>query len=317
MTTLNELWLGAVRELQKSEIEDSRLGPVRAARGFFTKLDSRFCILTSPIRKMSLSYAAAETLWYLFGDPHVEMIRFYAKMYDQLAELDGTFHGHYGHRWLYYDQFTELITLLRGAKNTRQAVLSMWHPSDLQKINQKDTKNVPCTLNLQFHVEREFLHCIGTMRSNDVWLGMPYDIFAFTQVQGFLAELLELLPGIYVHQVGNLHLYEKNNPTLKERENLGEAIARTFAPDTVSWDHRLQLAAKWEEKFRKYPQSHSPIWEEIDSVYQERPCRLPFLVGLAYLRACKVHQTKVNKSVLTYVPEKLVELEMQWQSLSY
>jgi thymidylate synthase len=48
------------------------------------------------------------------------------------------------------------------------------------------------------------------MRSNDVILGLPYDIFLFTMLQEILATTLNIELGCYHHVCGSLHLYDKN-----------------------------------------------------------------------------------------------------------
>ncbi len=47
-----------------------------------------------------------------------------------------------------------------------------------------------------------------TMRSQDLWLGFPYDIFTATLIQELLAGWLEVGVGEYHHHVDSLHLYE-------------------------------------------------------------------------------------------------------------
>ena len=48
------------------------------------------------------------------------------------------------------------------------------------------------------------------MRSNDVWWGVPYDVFQFTFLQIQLAQVLGLEPGVYTHQAGSFHLYDRD-----------------------------------------------------------------------------------------------------------
>ena len=54
------------------------------------------------------------------------------------------------------------------------------------------------------------------MRSNDIWLGTPYDIGFFTMVQELMLIRLRrtkynnLTLGSYTHLVGSLHLYERH-----------------------------------------------------------------------------------------------------------
>jgi len=110
-----------------------------------------------------------------------------------------------------------VITLLQEKPNTRQAVITMWNGGDLLHAIIGDHKDLPCTLSLQFLLRGRLLHCIATMRSNDVWLGLPYDVFAFTCLQRLIADALKVKTGMYVHQVGSLHVYERN----RNKINLG------------------------------------------------------------------------------------------------
>src|SRR6516225_8678111 len=54
--------------------------------------------LTNPVRKLSPAYAAAETLWYMSGSSHAEMMMTYAPSYERYARDDGTAYGAYGAR---------------------------------------------------------------------------------------------------------------------------------------------------------------------------------------------------------------------------
>ena len=46
------------------------------------------------------------------------------------------------------------------------------------------------------------------MRANDIWLGMPYDVFCFTVIQEIVAHNLGIPMGDYIHMVDLLHIYE-------------------------------------------------------------------------------------------------------------
>jgi hypothetical protein len=57
---------------------------------------------------------------------------------------------------------------------------------------------VPCTLGYRSFVRDGRLHMYTTMRSQHLWLGLPYDIFATTLLQellaGWLGVEMQLLP---------------------------------------------------------------------------------------------------------------------------
>jgi len=54
------------------------------------------------------------------------------------------------------------------------------------------------------------------MRSNDVYVGLPHDVFSFTMLQEILCATLEVELGTYKHMVGSLHLYEKDTAAAED-----------------------------------------------------------------------------------------------------
>ena len=51
------------------------------------------------------------------------------------------------------------------------------------------------------------------MRSNDIWMGLPYDVFSFTCMQILLAFKLGVGIGTYTHHAASLHLYKRDYDT--------------------------------------------------------------------------------------------------------
>jgi thymidylate synthase len=54
------------------------------------------------------------------------------------------------------------------------------------------------------------------MRSNDVYLGLPYDIAMFSVFQQMMAYELDIEVGRYYHSVGSLHFYNRNKKEIEE-----------------------------------------------------------------------------------------------------
>lgn len=209
----------------------SRNGAVRETTGWSGILcRPTMSFLLNPVRAASAQYAAAEVTWYLSGSSRVDALLPYAPSYERFAENDGTVHGAYGARFANDDVFRSttkrlrfqlvgiaahtqvaaVIELLRREPDTRRAMITAWRCDDLLHALAHDVKEVPCTTSLQFLLRRDVLELVTTMRSNDVWLGMPYDVFAFTCLQHVVASALSVERGKYVHQVGSLHAYEAN-----------------------------------------------------------------------------------------------------------
>lgn len=60
-----------------------------------------------------------------------------------------------------------------------------------------------------------------SMRSNDAFLGLPHDVFAFTMLQEIIARTLGFELGEYKHAVGSLHLYESDRRRAQRLVNEG------------------------------------------------------------------------------------------------
>jgi thymidylate synthase len=181
--------------------------------------------LTNPVRKLSPAYAAAETLWYMSGSSHAEMMMTYAPSYERYARDDGTAYGAYGARimgvWPTNDvehetpdprtQFQKVIDMLHKSPRSRQAVLPFWRPGDLVVAEAGTSNDIPCTLAWQFLIRDGKLDMSVAMRSNDAWLGFPYDVFAFCAFQRIVAAHLNVAVGVYRHRViGSMHLYSRD-----------------------------------------------------------------------------------------------------------
>jgi thymidylate synthase len=118
---------------------------------------------------------------------------------------DGTFHGAYGPR--IHGNLRKVVDQLKKDDSSRQAVLTIFNSDKDLNVNVKD---VPCTLTLQYFVRDGKLLARTSMRSNDLYLGMPYDFVQFIALQGAIAQALDIPMGTYSHTVGSLHIYEQH-----------------------------------------------------------------------------------------------------------
>jgi thymidylate synthase len=94
------------------------------------------------------------------------------------------------------------VETLKRDLSSRQAVATVWTPAPGASLD------VPCTVAAQFLVRDGKLSAIWTMRSSDIWLGLPYDLYSFSQLTNLLAALLNLDTGYIQMQLGSSHLYE-------------------------------------------------------------------------------------------------------------
>lgn len=176
-------------------------------------------IVLSPDRMMPTRYAVGELLWYLSGSNDLKDISKYSKVWERMSDDGETLNSAYGYRIFTkygFNQLEYVEEALRRDAFSRQAVI---HIKDAIDYREHPTKDVPCTLTLQFLVRNGKLNLTVHMRSNDLWTGFPYDVFSFTAFQIILAFRLGLDIGTYTHTAGSLHLYERNYIEWKKRED--------------------------------------------------------------------------------------------------
>jgi hypothetical protein len=191
-------------------------------------------------RKLNPAIGAVEAIQLIAGisDPEL-VLRLAPQMerYTDPAEYDHSermFWGAYGERIKMQAHLATRKIVLDH--DTRQAVITLWDPW-LDNVNGKH--DYPCTIALQFFVQDATL-CMNTiMRSNDAWLGLPYDVFQFTQLQSSIASALHLEPGVYRHTALSLHLYERNHAAATELLDgwsprvARESYAKVWQPDGI------------------------------------------------------------------------------------
>jgi thymidylate synthase len=192
---------------------------VTAHKGDFKEVIGACLHLTDPLGRLSrteakgkIYSALGEFLWYLTGDTLLEFIEYYVPNQFRKESDDGVrVRGGYGDRlrsWRGLDQLNNVIQMLKDPKavTTRRAVIQLFDATDIDKRY----ASIPCTCTLQFLAREGRLHLFVAMRSNDAYLGLPHDVFAFTMLQELVARSAGLELGEYKHCAGSLHLYHKN-----------------------------------------------------------------------------------------------------------
>lgn len=188
---------------------DSRDGGVVAEilDAVFEVEDPTRNVVTNSLRSMPLRYAIGELAWYLSGSNAVKDISQFSKKWTELSDDGVTNNSAYGHRIFTrfgFDQWEYVKSLIKKDPNTRQAVIH------IKDADNKPTKDTPCTVYLQFLLRDGKLNLSVHMRSNDLWMGVPYDMFSFCFLQMKMAMELGVGIGTYTHYAGSLHLYERD-----------------------------------------------------------------------------------------------------------
>lgn len=114
------------------------------------------------------------------------------------------------------DQLAEVINRIKTKPSDRRIIMCAWNPADLDKMALP-----PCHCLVQFYVANGELSCQLYQRSADMGLGVPFNIASYALLTAMIAHVCDLVPGDFVHTLGDAHVYSNHVEPLKtqlERE---------------------------------------------------------------------------------------------------
>ena len=173
-----------------------------------------FPLLTT--KKLHLKSIIYELIWFLSGDTNISYLKKNGvRIWDEWADTNGNLGPVYGAQWRSWpkkdgstiDQITNLIADLKSNPDSRRLILTAWNPADVN-----DMALPPCHCLFQFYVARGKLSCQLYQRSADVFLGVPFNIASYALLTIMIAQVVDLLPGEFVHTLGDAHIYKNHIP---------------------------------------------------------------------------------------------------------
>jgi thymidylate synthase len=138
------------------------------------------------------------------------------------------------------DQIKYIIEELLKEGSSRRAVLSGWNPVDLKKMALP-----PCHILYIFNKSSKGLSCHMTLRSSDLFLGLPFNIASTALLTQILAHVLHINASEICLSICDAHIYEEhisqvNKQVKNEIYELPKLIIKKGAPDiTTSIDEKI------------------------------------------------------------------------------
>jgi len=207
----NDAWLRALgMVLSRGRVVSPKGSRTLEVPHLTSIVDMRHPVITIPERHLNYRFLAAEAYWILSGDDTVAGIAPYNTNISKFSDDGVTFAGAYGPR--IKEQLAWVVAKLIEDPETRQAGLTIWKPCPPKSLD------VPCTVAIWFQLRDRRLNVHVLMRSNDLWLGFPYDIFNFSMLGHQVAGMLRLFRvpcevGDLYHTAVSAHLYDEHvNP---------------------------------------------------------------------------------------------------------
>ncbi|MDT8858672.1 thymidylate synthase [Alkalihalobacillus sp. MEB130] len=132
---------------------------------------------------------------------------------DEFAARYGDLGNVYGKQWRSwegangktYDQIQYIINEIKRNPDSRRLLCNAWSASDLE-----NQQLPPCHYAFQFYVVDGKLSCMFNMRSNDVFLGLPFNIASYALLTHLIAHECNLEVGELIYTGADVHIYSNH-----------------------------------------------------------------------------------------------------------
>ncbi len=220
-------------DLLKQIIEEGAEKKDRTGTGTFSlfarqqrfDLQAGFPIITT--KKIHFKSVVAELLWFLRGDTNIQFLKDNGcSIWDKWAAEDGNLGPIYGKQWRNwsgskgknYDQIKTLLRSLKKKPHSRRMILSGWNVEDLPDEDISPQENIKqgkmalacCHLLTQLFVNQDKLSLFFFARSQDYFLGTPFNIASYALLTHLLALHSGLEVGELIWSGGDIHLYKNH-----------------------------------------------------------------------------------------------------------
>jgi len=314
--SLDEAMLGIIDDFYNDDkrpfISYSRKMECREFLNYsFIITDPHKRLIFNPYRKHSIMFQIAEFIWYMEGRNDLESIEYYNPRMKSFSDDMKILNSAYGHRLLGYNknigynQIENIISMFKKDLYTRQAIL---HINVAQDMN-KNSKDYPCTIYLQFFIRKEKLYMLTYMRSNDfLWGFTGSDCFFFTMLQEYiLCRIKEfnknIILGPYIHNAGSLHIYTKTENIILQIKN-NEKNYEILGMEDMPFEnilYQINKMAYIESELRKNNYINTDkILEKMCNDFSINVYWQNFLYVLA---ACVIYTKYNKKQKYTFLPK--------------
>lgn len=181
-------------------------------------------------------------MWRRFPVTHYydqEQVRKHSKVGDTVHSPDGERYE------LFVDQLQKVMDKLKKNPDDRRIIVSAWHPYwvdhcalppchclfhfnteelTIEERHRIYSNHERGTTDAEVHkayddsgVPRRRLNCLLYQRSCDTFLGVPFNITSYCLLTALIAHCSNMVPGVFTHTYGDLHIYENHLEQVKEQ----------------------------------------------------------------------------------------------------
>lgn len=190
-------------------------------------LSKGFPLLTT--KRVHFSSIFHEWKWFVSGSTNIKDLK--ATIWNEWATEDGELGPIYGKMWTAWptkdggsiNQIDYVVDTLKKNPNSRRILFHAWNVEYLPDEADSPQENVrkgrmalpPCHLLYQFYVANNKLSLMLTIRSNDLFLGNPFNVAQAALWVHVLAQQCDLELGDLVISIGDAHIYMNHSEQVR------------------------------------------------------------------------------------------------------
>lgn len=139
----------------------------------------------------------------------------------------------------YKNQLEYVVETLKKDPNSRRVMIDLWCPEESHEMTL-----TPCCYNTIYNILDGKLYMQLNIRSSDVALGLPFNIFQFQVLHKLIAHEVGVEPADMIVMISNLHYYDRHEEKLLKQLDspivYGDAKLRIEYPDSI-WDFKPEM----------------------------------------------------------------------------
>lgn len=231
----------------RTKYADGTPATYKAVAGVFFKLDNSkddaFLLTT---KHVAWKAAVKEMYWiYIMQSNKVKDLQdMGVEIWTPWKKEDGTIGPAYGAAinvptFGYKNQLEYVVETLKKDPNSRRVMINLW---DVDKLHEMAL--TPCCYNVIFNVLDGKLYMQLNIRSSDVALGLPFNIFQFQVLHKLIAHECKVEPADMIVMISNLHYYDRHEEKLLNQVDYDElfpdATLKINYPESI-WDFKPEM----------------------------------------------------------------------------
>lgn len=231
----------------RTKYADGTPATYKAVAGIFFKLDnSRDDAFLLTTKHVAWKAAVKEMYWiYIMQSNKVKDLQdMNVHVWDEWCKEDGTIGPAYGAivskpTFGYKNQLEYVVETLKKDPNSRRVMINLWDIDNLPEM-----ALTPCCYNLLFNILDGKLYMQLNIRSSDVALGLPFNIFQFQVLHKLIAHECKVEPADMIVMISNLHYYDRHEEKLLNQVDYDElfpdATLKINYPESI-WDFKPEM----------------------------------------------------------------------------